>query len=173
MTGWLEVREVQVRTVPVHGVPVRTTVSQCKKRTIIQLDGTLEQSPRRLGTNRADNRKADIELLLLETYYFLNKYIFHYKYVASAVIYFESGWRIPKRYGYGKKCDAHHHAHHAAKRTYVLCKFTVKSSSEVLLGWSWWWSEELWSASFRIIYNYNIKMKGMDQLRSDGSGSNG
>ena len=28
MTGWPEVREVQVRTVPVHGVPVHTTVSK-------------------------------------------------------------------------------------------------------------------------------------------------
>ena len=29
---------------------------------------------------------------------YLYKYFFHYKYVASAVIYFECGWRIPKTY---------------------------------------------------------------------------
>ena len=38
-----------------------------------------------------------------------------------------------KRYGYGKK-RAHAHTHNAAKRTFILCMFTVKSSSKVLLG---------------------------------------
>ena len=37
MTGWPEVREVQVSTVPVHGVSVRTTVSQNEDQTEDQL----------------------------------------------------------------------------------------------------------------------------------------
>ncbi len=57
------------------------------------------------------NRRGEIEVLLflyVHQYillYFLYKYIFHYKYVASAGIYFECGWRLPKNDGNGKKSD--------------------------------------------------------------------
>jgi len=83
-------------------------------------------------------------------------YIFIYKYVARACIYFECGWRIPKEYGYGKKSagdgDGGAGGGGAAKRTYVLCEVQVKCevwSEVVLLGliiiiilwWKLWISE--------------------------------
>ena len=85
---------------------------------------------------------------------FLYKYIFHYKYVASAVIYFECGWRIPKSVRNGKKSDGDGGA------ARYLC--TVKSE-KFKFKWSvkcyevkWWSCYQFWYDDFLFLIKYVI-----------------
>ncbi len=82
-------------------------------------------------------------------HWFLYKYIFHYKYVASAVIYFECGWRIPKSIRNGEKMVMVM----VVQGTYVLWKVKSSSSSEV-----WWSCYQFWYDDFPFFKQTNMSI---------------